>query len=482
MPEIVGDESVGIKYAINGLLSLTPDGLPILGETPEVRGLWSAAAVWVKEGPGVGRAVAEWMVARRARDRPAGVRHRPLLRAPEERRARQGARRRGLQQDLRDRPSGRAVGVEPRRPPVAVPRARARARRGVLRGRRLGAPALVRVQRAGWSRSTASQGREAEWDVALVVADHQRRAPRDARPRGDVRPDRVLRLRRRRPGRARVRADGLDAPDGRQARQGRLHAGADAARRLPLRPDRDAARRGALPRRHRRRARDGGPQVVPRPPAGGRQRADLRPHVELVHARRSGARARATSSRARRATTSRTRASRSRPAARSRSARCACSRRASPTSATSAGSSTCRSSRARSCGTWSRRRARRTAIVPAGIGVYATTGRLEKCYRAFGFELDGEYDVVEAGMAWGKVKEQDFVGKEAHVRQRESEPAAVHVHADRRRPHGERRPQALHARRRADRHARRRAARRRQGPPLVRHERRRRARRSASTS
>src|SRR5215213_8685047 len=62
MPEIVGDESVGIKYAINGLLSLTPDTLPILGETPEVAGLWSAAAVWVKEGPGVGRAVAEWMV------------------------------------------------------------------------------------------------------------------------------------------------------------------------------------------------------------------------------------------------------------------------------------------------------------------------------------------------------------------------------------------------------------------------------------
>src|SRR5215218_9244210 len=39
MPEIVGDESVGIKYAINGLLSLTPDALPILGEAPEVKGL-----------------------------------------------------------------------------------------------------------------------------------------------------------------------------------------------------------------------------------------------------------------------------------------------------------------------------------------------------------------------------------------------------------------------------------------------------------
>src|SRR5215218_1668591 len=62
VPEILGDESVGIKYAINGLLSLTPDGLPILGETSEVRGLWSAAAVWVKEGPGVGRALAQWIV------------------------------------------------------------------------------------------------------------------------------------------------------------------------------------------------------------------------------------------------------------------------------------------------------------------------------------------------------------------------------------------------------------------------------------
>src|SRR5256714_2561321 len=61
VPEVLGDESVGIKYAINGLLSLTPDGLPLLGETPEVKGLWSAAAGWVKEGPGVGKSVAEWL-------------------------------------------------------------------------------------------------------------------------------------------------------------------------------------------------------------------------------------------------------------------------------------------------------------------------------------------------------------------------------------------------------------------------------------
>ena len=52
---------VGIRHAINGLLSLTPDGMPILGETPEVKGLWSVAAIWIKEAPGIARAVAEWM-------------------------------------------------------------------------------------------------------------------------------------------------------------------------------------------------------------------------------------------------------------------------------------------------------------------------------------------------------------------------------------------------------------------------------------
>jgi glycine cleavage system aminomethyltransferase T/glycine/D-amino acid oxidase-like deaminating enzyme len=61
MPELLGDERVGIRYAINGLISMTPDGHPLLGELPEVKGLWSAAASWIKEGPGIGRVVAEWM-------------------------------------------------------------------------------------------------------------------------------------------------------------------------------------------------------------------------------------------------------------------------------------------------------------------------------------------------------------------------------------------------------------------------------------
>ena len=57
--EFLGDGE--IKYAINGLLSLTPDANPVLGPTVEVENLWSAAAVWIKEGPGVGRLMAEWM-------------------------------------------------------------------------------------------------------------------------------------------------------------------------------------------------------------------------------------------------------------------------------------------------------------------------------------------------------------------------------------------------------------------------------------
>jgi len=64
-------------------------------------------------------------------------------------------------------------------------------------------------------------------------------------------------------------------------------------------------------------------------------------------------------------------------------------------------------------------------LVPVGIGVYGTTGRLEKGYRAFGFELTPDYTLVEAGMTRPKVKEQAFIGKDAYLRQRAEEPCAV---------------------------------------------------------
>jgi Glycine cleavage system T protein (aminomethyltransferase) len=64
-------------------------------------------------------------------------------------------------------------------------------------------------------------------------------------------------------------------------------------------------------------------------------------------------------------------------------------------------------------------------LVAAGIGVYGTTGRLEKGYRAFGAELTPDYTLVEAGMTRPKVKPQDFIGKEAYLRQRSEPPCAV---------------------------------------------------------
>jgi len=57
--------------------------------------------------------------------------------------------------------------------------------------------------------------------------------------------------------------------------------------------------------------------------------------------------------------------------------------------------------------------------------VYGTTGRLEKGYRAFGAELDGSYNLVEAGMTRPSVKEQPFTGRQAYLEQRSSPPCAV---------------------------------------------------------
>jgi glycine cleavage system aminomethyltransferase T len=64
-------------------------------------------------------------------------------------------------------------------------------------------------------------------------------------------------------------------------------------------------------------------------------------------------------------------------------------------------------------------------IVPVGIGVYGTTGRLEKGYRLYGNELEQEYNMVEAGLARRLVKSGDFIGKAAYLRQRAEEPAAL---------------------------------------------------------
>jgi glycine cleavage system aminomethyltransferase T len=64
-------------------------------------------------------------------------------------------------------------------------------------------------------------------------------------------------------------------------------------------------------------------------------------------------------------------------------------------------------------------------LIAAGIGVYGTTGRLEKGYRAFGAELTQDYTLAEAGLTRPKVKPQSFTGKQAYLRQRDEQPCAV---------------------------------------------------------
>ncbi len=57
-----GLEGVGLTRKFNGLFSFTNDGFPVLGESPDVRGFWSAQAVWITHAGGVGKTVAEWIV------------------------------------------------------------------------------------------------------------------------------------------------------------------------------------------------------------------------------------------------------------------------------------------------------------------------------------------------------------------------------------------------------------------------------------
>ena len=54
--------NAGFQFGFNGLISVTPDGGLIIGESRQVQGFWAAEAIWVKDAPGAGRMVAEWIV------------------------------------------------------------------------------------------------------------------------------------------------------------------------------------------------------------------------------------------------------------------------------------------------------------------------------------------------------------------------------------------------------------------------------------
>ncbi len=473
--EMLGDAE--IKYAINGLLSLTPDAMPVLGETVEVRNLWSAAAVWIKEGPGIAQLVAEWMTygyphlcdphsSDISRFYPHERTEHHILRPL----------RRALQQDLRHRPPARAVGEPARHAPQPVLRPR-----GGARARCSSTPAAG-SGRSGSSRTSTLVDRypgrcetaPARVGRPVVVADHQRRAPPHARARRHGRPDGVQRVRLRAARRARLPAVHVREQRRRAGRPLGLHAAAHAARRLPRRPDDHAPRRRALPRDHRRLRRRPGQVLVHAgtcPPTDRSRSPTARPALCTIGVwgpERRGDDGEDRDRAVEAATTCRRPASRTARCATCSSTACRARCSASPTSARTAGRSTPTPSTA--CGVWDTiwEAGEEFGIRPIGIGVYAVTGRIEKGYRLMGAELESEYNPVEAGLARPKVKSADFIGKEAYLAARDAEPVATLCtlamldHAERRRhrplPDG---------RQRADPHARRRAHRRRQGPRVA---------------
>jgi glycine cleavage system aminomethyltransferase T len=421
MPEIVGDESVGVKYAINGLIALTPDGMPILGETPEVKGLWSAAAVWVKEGPGVGKSVAEWMVH--------GESHIDLHSSD--------ISRFHDHQKTRHHLKARTTEAFPKTYGIIHPAEQWSSDRNLrispMHGREeaLGAVFYEAVgwERPQWYEANAPlverygvEGREAEWDARwwspIINAEHL--AMREHAGIFDLSAFAIF---------------DVEGPGALDALQGAVLAQVDVpVGRVVYTPvlspgggfksDLTIMRLGEETFR-----------IVT---GGAHGMADRKLFLDRIDGRASlvdvttawttiglwGPRARDIVS----SVTSDDVSHEGFPFATCRELEI--------------GSQIVLASRISYVGDlgwelyvpieqgarlWDAlwEAGQPHGLTACGIGVYATTGRLEKGYRAFAAELETEYDVVEAGMQRPRVKEQDFVGKEAHLRQREQEPAAL---------------------------------------------------------
>ncbi|WP_229477919.1 GcvT family protein [Mycolicibacterium mageritense] len=55
-------QTAKVESGFNGIFSFTPDGGPLIGESPDVSGFWIAEAVWVTHSAGVARAVAQLLI------------------------------------------------------------------------------------------------------------------------------------------------------------------------------------------------------------------------------------------------------------------------------------------------------------------------------------------------------------------------------------------------------------------------------------
>jgi heterotetrameric sarcosine oxidase gamma subunit len=423
MPDLLGDERVGIRYAINGLISMTPDGHPLLGETPEVPGLWSVAASWIKEGPGIGRAVAEWMsgttpeIDIHEADIARFYGHQRTT-AHVVARAREGFNKMyGIVHPAEQWESGRPLRLSP----------------AYDRERELGA---VFIETAGWERPNwygsnsglleRYAGRlmertgewESRWWSPIINAEHL--AMRDAAGLVDLSAFAVLDVTG--PGALdavqSVAVAQLDVAPGRVVYTSLLNEAGGFVGDLTIM---------RLGPRHFR--------VVT---GGATGMSDLKWFADHLPA--GAAVTDVTSAwttlgvwgpRARDILRSVTAADVSNDGFKFGTCR-----------EIELGGATVLASRISYVGelgwelyapielgarVWDTLWAagRPAGLVPVGIGVYGTTGRLEKGYRAYGAELEGDYTLVEAGMTRPRVKAQDFVGRQAYLAQREAPPAAV---------------------------------------------------------
>ena len=64
---ILGELGYDERRSFNGLLQVTADGGPSIGESQKARGLWYAVAIWVKDAPGMAKLIADWMTDGRTR-------------------------------------------------------------------------------------------------------------------------------------------------------------------------------------------------------------------------------------------------------------------------------------------------------------------------------------------------------------------------------------------------------------------------------
>ena len=425
MPEIVGDESVGVKYAINGLLSLTPDGMPLLGETPEVKGLWSVAAVWIKEGPGIGRAVAEWMthgeseIDLHSSDIARFYPHQKTRMHVCARAAEGFNKTYGIVHPGEQWVSNRGVRLSPFN----------------AREKELGAVFFEAMgwERPQWYESNAPlleeyadrvSRREAEWESRwwspIISAEHL--AMRDRAGLFDLSAFQIFDVLG--PGALetvqRVSVRQLNVPIGRVVYTPLLTPSGG------FRSDLTIMRLGEEQFRVVTGAAHGMADLKwfsdHRPDSGSAQIADHTSGICTLGL--WGPRARDILA----------------------------SVTSDDVSNEGFGFGSCRSveidtlhvlaSRISYVGDlgwelyvpieqgqklwdllWEAGQLH--GAVPVGIGVYGTTGRLEKCYRAYGLELESEYNAVEAGMSSSKLKREVFVGREAYVRHREEDPAAL---------------------------------------------------------